>query len=379
MSTFVSSKKPVGVGICGFGRSGCGIHAKALARMGERFAIKAVFDPLEARRRDYATLPADVAAGIRPAASLEELLANPDVELVIVASPNLWHARQARQALAAGKHVLCEKPFGFTTADVDAMIAAAKTAGRVLQPFQQRRFEQDFQKVREVCASGRLGRITYVRTAWHGFSRRWDWQTLRKFGGGQLYNNGPHPLDHALELFGPGEPEVWCDLRRSLASGDAEDEVRILLRGKPGTESAQAPVIQIELLATAAYPDDRWLVCGTAGGLRGNGSRLDWKWVDWSALPERPVDERPTPDRSYNSEKLAWETASWEPAVKADAGAGAPPAEQPVADMYDSLWRTIREGAPQLITPDAVRRRVAVLEKCYRQCGIPFPEGTPGA
>ncbi|WP_043585018.1 Gfo/Idh/MocA family protein [Geminisphaera colitermitum] len=373
------SAKPIGVGICGFGRSGCGIHAKAIARMGGQFAIKAVFDPIETRRGDYTTLPSEVAAGIRPAASFEELLANPDVELVIVASPNLWHARQARQALAAGKHVLCEKPFGFTTADVDAMIAAAKAAGRVLQPFQQRRFEQDFQKVREVCASGRLGRITHVRTAWHGFSRRWDWQTLRKFGGGQLYNNGPHPLDHALELFGPGEPDVWCDLRRSLASGDAEDEVRIILRGKPGTDSANAPVIQIELLATAAYPDDRWLVCGTAGGLRGNGSRLDWKWVDWTKMPARPVDERPTPDRSYNSEPLEWETASWEPAVKADAGAGAPPAEQPVADMYGTLWATIREGAPQFITPEAVRRRVAVLEKCYRQCGVPFPEGTLGA
>lgn len=356
------SKSPITVGISGFGRSGCNIHADAMALIPDKFAVKAVFDPLEERRKD-------IPEGAKGYATFEELLSDPEIEMIVVASPNKYHASQARAALAAGKHVLCEKPFGFTTKDVDAMIAEAKKSGRVLQPFQQRRFEPDFQKVLEVCRSGRLGKITYIRIAWHAFTRRWDWQTLREFGGGQLYNNGPHPLDHALELFGPSEPEVWCELRRSLASGDAEDEVQITLRGK------DAPTIQVELRATAAYPDDRWFICGTAGGLRGNTGRLDWKWVDWSSMPERPVDPRPTEGRSYNSEKLTWNEESWTPAGPADAGAGAAPAMKPTMELYHKLWDTIREGQPQEITPEVVRRRVAVLEACYRQCGIPFPEG----
>jgi len=358
----MNASSPIRVGIAGFGRSGCGIHAQAFACLPGLYEVKAVFDPLEERR---SPLP----PGAEARTSFEALIADPEIELVVVASPNKWHARQARAALEAGKHVLCEKPFGFTTGDVDAMIAAAARAGRVLQPFQQRRYEADFNKVREICASGRLGQITFVRIAWHGFSRRWDWQTLRSFGGGQLYNNGPHLIDHALELFGPGEPEVWCDLRRSLASGDAEDEVQVVLRGE------NAPTIQIELRATAAFADDRWFVCGTAGGLRGDGRRLEWKWVDWSAMPARPVDERPTEGRSYNTEKLTWHEESWSPAAHADAGAGAAPAAQPVLDLYTDLWRTIREGRPQAITPEAVRRRVAVMEACYRQRGVPFPEG----
>ncbi|MEZ0298999.1 MAG: Gfo/Idh/MocA family protein, partial [Candidatus Methylacidiphilales bacterium] len=235
---------PIRVGIIGFGRSGHGIHAAAITQMPDRYTVAAIFDPLPDRRSHEAFPDA------RACTSMEELLQLPDIEMVVVASPNKYHAGHAIAALNAGKHVLCEKPFGFTTTDVDAMIAASEANGKVLQAFQQRRYEDDFQKVKEICQSGMLGKLTFIRTSWLGFSRRWDWQTSRAFGGGQIYNNGPHPLDHMLELFGDAEPEVWCDARRSLASGDAEDEVQILLKA-PG-----APTIQIDLLATAAFPQD---------------------------------------------------------------------------------------------------------------------------
>ncbi len=355
---------PISVGIVGFGRSGHGIHADMIARVPDRYKVVAICDPLPDRQSD-SRWPEAQAFG-----TIEELLATPGLELVVVASPNKFHTKHALAALKAGKHVLCEKPFGFTTANVDAMIAEAQKAGVILQPFQQRRYETDFQKVREICQSGLLGRITFVRISWVAFTRRWDWQTTREFGGGQLYNNGPHPLDHALELFGDAEPEVWCDLRRSLASGDAEDEVQILLKA-PG-----APTIQIDLLATAAYPQDRWYVCGTSGGLRGNTDRLDWKWVDWSSMPDRPLDTRPTANRGYNSEKLTWLEDSWTAQGAADAGAGAAPANQPTADLYAALWQSIREGAPQAIPPSAVRRRVAILQRCYELLRISFPQET---
>lgn len=359
---FVSD--PIRVGIAGLGRSGWNIHAKVLSGMADRYGITAVADVDPARCDEARTVHDchtynDIAA----------LARDEQVELVVVATPNRFHAEHALQALEAGKHVVCEKPFGFTTGDVDAMIAAAQRSGVVLQPFQQRRYEPDFGKVKALCDSGLLGRITFIRIAWHGFKRRWDWQTSRAWGGGELYNNAPHPLDHALELFGPSEPRVWCELRRWLNSGDAEDEVRILLSG------TDAPTIQIELTATTAWAQERWHVCGTAGGLRGGNDRLDWRWVDWAALPARPLDTRPTPDRGYNTEPLPWQEDFWQAAGPADRGAGAAPAQQPAIDLYSDLWRTIRQNAPQVITPQAVRRRVAVLQQCYQQTGTPFPQG----
>ncbi len=359
-----STAAPIVTGIIGFGRSGFGIHAKAIADMPEKYTVGAIYDPLSDRRQHEAFPQA------KACASIEEVLSDPSIEMVVVASPNKYHARHAIAALKAGKHVLCEKPFGFTTGDVDAMIAASEKSGKVVQAFQQRRFESSFRKVLEICRSGRIGRLDFIRIAWHGFSRRWDWQTSREMGGGQLYNNMPHPLDYAMELFGESTPEVVAELRHALASGDAEDEVLITLRGK------DAPTIQIEILATAAYPQDRWFVCGTSGGLTGTADRVEWKWVDWSKEPKRPLDMNPTEGRGYNSEKLTWESDSWQDADYSDAGAGAAPANQPTLDLYGSLYGTLREGKPQEITPQSIRRRVAVLEECFRQCGVPFPEGT---
>ncbi|MBR5839105.1 MAG: Gfo/Idh/MocA family oxidoreductase, partial [Victivallales bacterium] len=230
--------EPIKVGIVGFGRSGCGIHASAIKDMRDMFDVVAIADFIP-ERRSHEAFP-----NAKPYASAEALIADPNVEMVIVSTFNSMHAPVARMALKGGKHVLCEKPFGFTTADVDSMIAEAKAAGKVLQPFQQRRFEEDFQKVRSIIRSGILGKISYIQICWDGFGRRWDWQTSRQYGGGQLYNNMPHLVDHAMELFGDGEPEVQCMVASSLSIGPAEDEVHLTLTGK------DKPIIRAELMAT---------------------------------------------------------------------------------------------------------------------------------
>lgn len=355
--------EPIKVGIVGFGRSGCGIHAEAIAKMQDKFTVVAIADFIE-ERRSHAAFPQ-----AKPYATAEELVKDPDVELVVVSTFNCMHAPVARLALQAGKHVLCEKPFGFTVNDVDSMIALSEKQGKILQPFQQRRFEEDFQKVREIVRSGLLGKITYVQISWDGFGRRWDWQTSRQYGGGQLYNNMPHLVDYAMELFGPTEPTVQCLVASSLSIGPAEDEVHLTLSGK------DAPIVRGELTATCAYPRDRWLVCGTNGTLKGGTKKLEWKWVDWSEMPAREVQMTPLEGRVYCSEKLNWKTDSWEPVAAVDAGAGAKPAAGPTQKLYDSLYDAIRNGKPQLITAQQVRRRIAVLEQCYRLNGIPFPQG----
>jgi scyllo-inositol 2-dehydrogenase (NADP+) len=353
------SHSPIRVGIIGLGRSGWGIHANAIEKQENRFLVHAVYDPIAERQEQVVT---DL--GCRGCASVEDLLADDQVELVIVSSPNALHAPMVIQALNAGKHVLCEKPFGLTVVDVDAMIAASEKAGRVLQPFQQRRFEPDFQKVKEIIDSGLLGEIQLIRICWHNFKRRWDWQTMKSMSGGALNNNGPHPIDHAMVLFGGAEPEVWCEMRRCLCSGDAEDYLKIILTGEG------RPTVEVELIDCIAFGQDRWLVAGTSGGLRGTAGRLEWKWVDWSTMPERPVTDRPTPDRSYNSEPLEWHSDSWEPGGAADAGAGAAPAAVPVMTMYDNLYKVIREGATQLIPPSAIRSRLRVLEKAREMSSL---------
>lgn len=354
----------IGIGIIGFGRSGCGIHAKALAEMRDRYSVAAICD-LIPERRSHEAFPR-----ARPYASAGELLCDPAVELVVISTFNHTHCALAIQALNAGKHVLCEKPFGLTVGDVDAMIAAAKANSLVLQPFQQRRYEKDFRKILEVCESGVLGKLTHVKITWSGFGRRWDWQTSRLYGGGQLYNNCPHLVDFGMVLLGKDDPEVWCDLKNSLSSGDAEDEVKILLR------APEAPTVELELFATCAYPQEKYLLCGTAGSLRGGGSRLEWKYLDWNTLPARRLDLTPTENRTYNGEMPDWKNASWEDGAHSDSGAGAAPAGLPVMTLYSKLYDTIRCGMPQEIPPEVVRSRIAVLQKCAEMNRNGFPAGT---
>lgn len=356
------SNEPIKVGILGLGRSGWGIHWNFMRKAGDRFQVVAVTDAIPER------LSASAAEiGCKACPDVETLLADPEVEMVVVSTFNHFHAPHARMALQAGKHVLCEKPFGLTVADVDGMIAAARASGKVLAPFQQRRHERDFQKVKEICNSGILGDIVHIRICWQGFKRRWDWQTSRERAGGALNNNGPHPLDHAVTLFGEDRmPDVWAQAKHCLCSGDAEDHLKFILSG------AGHPTVEVELTDLWAFPQDRWTVAGTKGGLRGNEKHLEWKWVDWSSMVPRPLDMNPTPDRSYNSEKLEWQSDSWEPqgAVQT-GGAGAAPPTDAVQILYTNLYAAIREGKPLDVTPESVRRRIAVMEKIRASAGIP--------
>lgn len=346
---------PIRVGIAGLGRSGWSIHAIGLTNLEEKYRIVAVSDPRSERREEAAAR-----FGCRTHADTDALFADEEIELAVVATPTPFHTPNAIAALRAGKHVVCEKPVAVSTADADQMIAAALETGKTLVPFHNRRYTPDFLKVREVIASGKLGRIVLIRIVGHGFGRRWDWQTLKEFGGGSLNNNGSHYLDMALQFLGDAEPEVFCHLERTLTSGDADDHCKIILR------AAGAPMVDVEITSACAYPQDAWFIMGTRGGLTGSGSSLTWKYVDFDKLPPRPVDRNPTPDRSYNSEEYSWTEETWEPPGQDIPGAGG----IAVLHFYEDLYETLRNGAPLVITAQSVRRLIALLEKCHELCPV---------
>lgn len=341
---------PVRVGIAGLGRSGWNIHAKTFQVLSDLYQVVAVADADAARRAE-----AEKTLGCRAYAEFGELIADDTPDLLVVASPNLYHVEHAIAAMRSGKHVVCEKPLALSAAEADSAIEIANETGKVLAPFQNRRYEPHFLKVREILESGVLGRIIQIRMSWHGFSRRWDWQTLQEFGGGLLNNNGAHLLDQAIVLFGEKDPELFVDLKQALTSGDTEDHVKVILSGE------DLPTIDVELTSASAYPADRWHIIATAGGLQGTMDELEWKWVDWSAMPDRPVERSPTPDRGYNREELVWKTGSW-----------TKPADYPgeYVMFYRDLYQTLRHGVDLSITPTSVRRQIALLEKCRRACPV---------
>ncbi len=346
----MEKKGKVKVGIAGLGRSGWSIHAMGLEKLPDMFEIAAVCEKNAERASE-----AKDKFSCSTYSDFSELIADQDVELVVVATPNHLHSENSIAALRAGKDVVCEKPMAVSLKDADEMIKAASETGRTLSIFQNRRYALDFRKVMEVVSSGKLGRIVMVKMMWQGFARRWDWQTLKQFSGGELKNTCPHAIDQALQFFKGVEPDIFCHMEKTMTLGDAEDHVKIIF-------SAEGrPMVDLEVVKTCAYPGDNWVVMGTQGTLAGTFSRLRWKYFKPENMPERKVDINPTDGRSYNREEIPWQ-----PEEEWSAG----DEEDPKILFYKDLYKTLRENAPLVIRPEDVRKQISVIQKCEQMSPV---------
>jgi scyllo-inositol 2-dehydrogenase (NADP+) len=344
--------RKVRVGIIGQGRSGHDIHVHTLGLLPDQYQVVAVCDLIAERCEDAAKEQG--AAGYT---DYHEMLKRDDLDLVINSTPSHLHVPVTMEIMDAGFNVLCEKPLARYASDVDRLIAKSKETGKVFAIFQQSRFAPYFQQVKKVIDSGVLGRIVMVKIAFNGFGRRWDWQTLQSFNGGNLLNTGPHPMDQALQLFGTDTmPQVTCVMDRVLTLGDAEDHVKVLLHGEG------RPTIDMEISSCCTYPSDIYQVYGSQGGLTGGYNHMEWKYFKPEEAPERSLMRDPMPGRAYPSDKLEMYAESWD----------IPEEESNLFDtigtrFYLHLYDTLVNGAPLVVTPEQVRQQIAVIEECHRQ------------
>lgn len=347
--------KTIRVGILGQGRSGRDIHGACLVHDPKHYRIAAVVDALpERRKRAMEEFHCDAYADYR------DLLKRKDLDLIVNAMPSHLHVPLSLKALNAGFNVLCEKPLAKKAVEVDQLIAASKKSGKVMAIFQQARFSPYFRQLQKIIRSGVLGRLVHISIGSSGFSRRWDWQTLQSTNGGNLLNNGAHVLDQALELFGKGTPKVVCYMDQANTWGDAEDYVDLVLSGEGH------PVIDIEVSSCAAYPRPAYNIQATRGGLKVVSGNVEWKYFKLSEAPKHKLTRTPLSNAegkpAYCGEQLKWYTGTWEvPKARSNYYSSI------AADFYNMLYRTLTAGAPLEITPQQVRRQIAIIEECHRQ------------
>ena len=139
--------------------------------------------------------------GIHVYNSVEELYADRDVDVVVVATPNDVHEDLVVNALKSGKHVVCEKPVALEVESFDRMVEAAKTAGRILTVHQNRRWVVDFLALKQVISTGEIGEPIRIESRIHG-SRGIpsDWRCTKPAGGGMILDWGVHLIDQMLLL-----------------------------------------------------------------------------------------------------------------------------------------------------------------------------------
>ena len=211
-----------GVGLIGYGLGGSAFHAPLIAAE-PRLRLEAVVTSRAGQvERDH--------PGTRVAGSAEELLADPAVELVVVAAPNAVHHELAAAALRAGRHVVVDKPFTLSAADADELIALAEATDRRLSVFHNRRWDGDFLTVRRGVEAGVLGEVASFVSRYDRFRPvpKGSWKEEAVAGSGLLWDLGPHLIDQAMVLFGPPRT-VWADLGVQRPGVEAVDYVHLVL------------------------------------------------------------------------------------------------------------------------------------------------------
>ncbi len=345
-------KNPVRVGIVGLGRIGWSHHAQALMQHGG-FEVVAVCD-IEAARLDEAK----AATGCATYTRFEDLLKDEAVELVIVATQSIDHEPMSIAASKAGKHVLCEKPAAQSAAGIKRMIAAAKKAGMVLTMHHNYRLNPEFLYVREVIQSGILGQVIRIKRRNQGFGRRNDWQVLRKYGGGMTGNWGIHLVDQCLQLLDSDVADVWGDVKQVFNPGDAEDDIKAIIRGASGM------TLDIDMNSANAAPEPSWVVAGNCGTLWIQGGKAHLKFFDPKKLPKITVnDQHFAHERKYgvqpNPDAIPWQEREEEIAPK-----------KKYPSYYDNLFDAIRKGKELVVEPESALRTYEVLDRIRK--GSPF-------
>jgi len=345
----MAKKKPVGVGIVGLGRAGWSMQTYELDERKGMFEIVAACDIEGDRCEKMAER-----YGCNTYLKIEDLVADPNVELVSIATRSPDHVPHALLALRAGKSVLVEKPMATTYAEAKKLKPAAAKAKGKLFVRHNRRFEASFQHIREIIASGILGKVFEIKLRRNSYQRRDDWQTLIGCGGGQLLNWGPHIIDHALRFLESPVAEIWSDLKLIAAVGDAEDHLRVILKGKNGR------IVDLEISGGAALREPEYIVLGKKGALICGGGQIQLRYIDPKQRLSRARANPGTPGMEAcfhqvgRQEPLRWieKTVPIRPKAKCKE-----------SDIWNHVYATMRERRKFPITLDEALDVMRVVSK----------------
>ena len=214
---------PIKTALCSFGMSGLVFHSPFLS-INPGFNFYAVWE----RTKNEAQKKFPNVVVYR---SLEEMLADELIELVIVNTPNATHYEYAKKALEAGKHVIVEKPFTVDVKEAEELIALAKKQNKLLSVYQNRRYDSDYKTIKKVLDKKLLGEVVEAEFHFDRFREELSPKKHKEIPGpgtGVLYDLGAHLIDQALQLFGMPE-KLFADIRIIRPLSKVDDYFEILL------------------------------------------------------------------------------------------------------------------------------------------------------
>ena len=251
------------VGVIGFGMAGRYFHTAVIAETpGLELAC------IVQRSGNAA---AEAYPNVKIARSIEEMLADESIRLVVVATPSSEHYEHAAQCLRAGKNVVVDKPFVLKADEARKLIEIAHEHKVLLSVYQNRRWEGDHVTLKGVLAAGELGRVVVFEShidRYRALPRLGAWRENGGVGGGILFDLGSHLIDQACAFF--GDPEsIWADVRIERDDAVSDDAFDIQLKFAGGVTG------WLHSSLTTKFASPRYVVHGTKGS-----------YVQWGMDPQ---------------------------------------------------------------------------------------------
>ena len=291
--------------------------------------------------------------GIRVYASVEELLADSSVEVVVVATPNDSHKELVISALDAGKHVICEKPVEMSVKAYDEMCDAAKRNGKLFTVHQNRRWDVDFLAMKQIVESGKIGDVIRIESRIHG-SRGIpsDWRGTKAQGGGMILDWGVHLIDQILQIFDKDNiAKIYCDTTH-ITNKEVDDGFKLHIYFESG-KTAYIEVGTYNILAMPRF----YMQCE-----KGTAIITDWtkkahvaRMKAWNEKDVLPVQTAAGITKTMAPrDELTLEEYD---------------VDRPVSDVHDFYrnFCAVLEGKEEmLITQPQVRRVLQVMELAFQ-------------
>lgn len=337
------SKKSIVTGILSYGMSGRVFHAPFIHQK-SRFELRAVVERHEKRAQQR--YPNVVSYD-----SVDELLSDDKIELVIVNTPNDTHVDYATKALKAGKHILVEKPFAPSAEDARKIFELGKEVGRHVMVFQNRRWDSDFKLLKRVVERETLGELIEMHVR---FDRYRMEKSPKKFkelkipGSGVLYDLGPHLLDQVISLF--GKPARSLKIVATHRPGSEVDDFSTLVLSYP-----KGFTVFIHASLLVANPLPAYVLHGVKGSfqkvradvqedqLQGGMSPKDPQYGIEPAGKEGLITlVKPNGDREMR----------YREALKGDYN-----------DLFNAVFAQIRKNEPFPVKPEEILWQMEILEQ----------------
>ena len=291
--------------------------------------------------------------GMKVYETYQDMLDDPTVDAILVATPNHLHKEESIQAMRAGKHVLCEKPVMLSSDELLEVMAVSKETGKVFYPRQNREWDEDFLIVKKIYEEKLVGNVFNIKCKIMG-SRGipGDWRGIKEKGGGMMLDWGVHIIDRIVKMVPEKITKIYCDLSY-ITNPECDDGIQVTLTFESGLR------VNLEVGTCHFVNEPLWCVYGDMGSAEILNWKLEGRMVRLTSWDEK--DTTPILAGAGLTKTMAPREHG-----KSVEELPLPRFEFDHNALYRNFAETCTGDAEQIVTQEHALRVLRVMEACFK-------------